>query len=141
MQESSFDVVLMKVGWVILRTQVERKIFLVCESLISRAFPYHYMTLNIQKYKKWVVVQGLSMSQVIMVFVVDKVTLGQFFPKYFGYLCQSLFHQLLHSHPSSIVRGWYNRPVVAAVPSGLSLTPVRVMIKKTGCGREIHNIH
>jgi hypothetical protein len=24
--------------------------------------------------------------------------------------------------PSSIIWGWYNRPVVAAVPSGLSLT-------------------
>jgi hypothetical protein len=27
--------------------------------------------------------------------------------------------------PSSIIWGWYNRPVVAAVPSGLSLTPLR----------------
>jgi hypothetical protein len=27
---------------------------------------------------------------------------------------------------SSIVCGWYNRPVVAAVPSGLSLTPLRI---------------
>jgi hypothetical protein len=26
-------------------------------------------------------------------------------------------------HSSSIIRGWYNMPVVAAVPSGLSLTP------------------
>jgi hypothetical protein len=25
-------------------------------------------------------------------------------------------------HSSSIIRGWYNRPVVADVPSGLSLT-------------------
>jgi hypothetical protein len=32
--------------------------------------------------------------------------------------------------PSSIIWGWYNRPVVAAVPSGLSLTPVRIIIKK-----------
>jgi hypothetical protein len=29
--------------------------------------------------------------------------------------------------PSSIIRGWYNRPVVAAVPSGLSLTQVRII--------------
>jgi hypothetical protein len=27
--------------------------------------------------------------------------------------------------PSSAIWGWYNRPVVAAVPSGLSLTPLR----------------
>jgi hypothetical protein len=26
---------------------------------------------------------------------------------------------------SSIIRGWYNRPTVADVPSGLSLTPPR----------------
>jgi hypothetical protein len=31
--------------------------------------------------------------------------------------------------PSSIIRGWYNRPVVAAVPSGLSLTPLIIIIK------------
>jgi hypothetical protein len=28
--------------------------------------------------------------------------------------------------PSSFTWGWYNRPVVAAVPSGLSLTPLRI---------------
>jgi hypothetical protein len=28
----------------------------------------------------------------------------------------------------SIIWGWYNRPVVAAVPSGLSLTPLRILI-------------
>jgi hypothetical protein len=32
--------------------------------------------------------------------------------------------------PSSIIWGWYNGPIVAAVPSGLSLTPLR-RIKKT----------
>jgi hypothetical protein len=31
-------------------------------------------------------------------FVVDKVALGQVFSKYFGFLCQSSFHQLLHNH-------------------------------------------
>jgi hypothetical protein len=32
--------------------------------------------------------------------------------------------------PSSIVWGWYNWPVVAAVPpSGLSLTPLRIIIR------------
>jgi hypothetical protein len=30
--------------------------------------------------------------------------------------------------PSSIIWGWYNRPVVTAVPSGLSLTPLRIRI-------------
>jgi hypothetical protein len=29
--------------------------------------------------------------------------------------------------PSSIIWGWYNRSVVAAVPSGLSLTPLRII--------------
>jgi hypothetical protein len=32
--------------------------------------------------------------------------------------------------PSSIICGWYNRPVVAAVPSGLCLTPLRRIIKR-----------
>jgi hypothetical protein len=31
-------------------------------------------------------------------FVVDKVALGQVFSEYFGFPCQSLFHQLLHNH-------------------------------------------
>jgi hypothetical protein len=30
--------------------------------------------------------------------------------------------------PSSIIWGWYNRPVLAAVPSGLSLTPLILII-------------
>jgi hypothetical protein len=29
-------------------------------------------------------------------------------------------------HSSAIGRGWYNRPVVADVPSGLSLTPPQI---------------
>jgi hypothetical protein len=31
-------------------------------------------------------------------FVVDKVALGRVFSEYFGFLCQSLFHQILHHH-------------------------------------------
>jgi hypothetical protein len=33
--------------------------------------------------------------------------------------------------PSSIIWGWYNRPVVAAVPSGLSLTELTIIITRT----------
>jgi hypothetical protein len=29
----------------------------------------------------------------------DKVVLGQLFSEYFGFPCQSSFHQLLHIHP------------------------------------------
>jgi hypothetical protein len=57
-------------------------------------------------------------------FVEDKVALGQIFIEYFGYPCQSSFHQLLHNH-----WGWCNRPIVAAVPSGLSLIPLRIITK------------
>jgi hypothetical protein len=32
-------------------------------------------------------------------FVVDKVALGQIFSEYFGFPCQSSFHQFLHNHP------------------------------------------
>jgi hypothetical protein len=31
-------------------------------------------------------------------FVVDRVALGQVFSEYFGFLCQSSFHQILHPH-------------------------------------------
>jgi hypothetical protein len=31
-------------------------------------------------------------------FVVEKVALGQVFSEYFGFPCQSSFHQLLHNH-------------------------------------------
>jgi hypothetical protein len=31
-------------------------------------------------------------------FVVDKVVLGQVFSEYFGFPCQSSFHQFLHHH-------------------------------------------
>jgi hypothetical protein len=34
-----------------------------------------------------------------MGFVVEKVALGQVFSDYFGFICQSSFHQLLHNHP------------------------------------------
>jgi hypothetical protein len=34
-------------------------------------------------------------------------------------------------HSRSIIRGWYNRPVVADVPSGLSLTPPHHNFKLT----------
>jgi hypothetical protein len=38
-------------------------------------------------------------------FVVDKMTLGQVFSEYFGFSCQSLFHQLLHNHPHLLLLG------------------------------------
>jgi hypothetical protein len=31
-------------------------------------------------------------------FVVDEVALGQVFFEYFGFACQSSFHQILHHH-------------------------------------------
>jgi hypothetical protein len=33
-----------------------------------------------------------------MGFVVDNVALGQFFSEYFGFPCQSSFHQFLHNY-------------------------------------------
>jgi hypothetical protein len=39
-----------------------------------------------------------------MGFVVDKVTLWQVFSEYYGFPCQSLFHQILdpHDHPEQV---------------------------------------
>jgi hypothetical protein len=53
-------------------------------------------------------------------FVVDRVALGQVFSEYFGFPCQFLFHQILHTHLSFGV-GTIGQ-LVADVPIGLSLT-------------------
>jgi hypothetical protein len=42
---------------------------------------------------------GSSPGLVMWDFVVDKVALGKVFSEYFGFPCQSSFHQLLHEHP------------------------------------------
>jgi hypothetical protein len=54
-------------------------------------------------------------------FVVDKVVLGRVFSEYFGFPCQSSFHQIHHhhNHPGQATIG----QSVAAVPSGPSWTP------------------
>jgi hypothetical protein len=58
-------------------------------------------------------------------FVVDKVALGQVFFEYFGFLCQFSFHRLLHTHHLSSGAGTTGQ-LVAAVPSGLSLTKTKL---------------
>jgi hypothetical protein len=55
-------------------------------------------------------------------FVVDKVTLGQVFLEYFCFSCQFLFYRLLHTHYLTLGAGTIGQ-TVAAVPSGLGLTP------------------
>jgi hypothetical protein len=78
---------------------------------------------------------GFEPESVHVGFVVDKVALGQVFSEYLGFPCPSSFHQLLHNHNHhhhhrhlSSGAGTYNRPVVVAVPSGLSLTPLIIII-------------
>jgi hypothetical protein len=61
-------------------------------------------------------------------FVVDKVALGQVFFE-LGFPLPILIPPI--APPSSIIWGWYNRPVVAAVASGLSLTQQIIIIKLT----------
>jgi hypothetical protein len=62
--------------------------------------------------------------------VVDKVALGQVFSEYFGFPCQSSFHQILHhdNHPGQATIG----QSVADVPSGPSWTspPLSELKKK-----------
>jgi hypothetical protein len=61
-------------------------------------------------------------------FVVDKVALGQVFSEYFGFPCQSSFHQLFHNHPhlssgvGTIGQKW-------AQYKGLSPTPLAIINK------------
>jgi hypothetical protein len=59
-------------------------------------------------------------------FVVDEVALGQDFSEYFGFPCQFSFHLLLYTYLSSGAGN--SSPVLAAVPSGLSLTPLIIII-------------
>jgi hypothetical protein len=49
-------------------------------------------------------------------FVVEKVALGQVFSEYFAFTCTIFIPPISPQSPSPIIRGWYNRPVVAAVP-------------------------
>jgi hypothetical protein len=51
--------------------------------------------------------------------------LGQVFSEYFGFPCQSSILPIAPQSPSSIIWGFYNRPEVTAVPSGLSPTPLK----------------
>jgi hypothetical protein len=60
--------------------------------------------------------------------VVDKVALGQFFSEYFGFSMPILIPPIAPQSPSSIIWGLYNRLEVAAVPSGLSPTPLIIII-------------
>jgi hypothetical protein len=61
-------------------------------------------------------------------FVTDKVTLGHVFSEYFGFPCQLLFHQMIHTHLRSgaDIIG----QIVADVPSGLSLSHHPKKLKK-----------
>jgi hypothetical protein len=68
--------------------------------------------------------------------VVDKVALGQVFSEYFGFPCH--FHSTNYSTITLIYHlGLYNRPEVAAVPSGLRPAPLRIIIYNTGVLTEI----
>jgi hypothetical protein len=60
-----------------------------------------------------------------VLFVVDKVALGQVFSVYFGFLCQFSFHRLIHTYHLSSGTGTICQ-LVADVPSGLSLPTGRV---------------
>jgi hypothetical protein len=62
-------------------------------------------------------------------FVVDKVALGQIFSEHFGFPCQSYFHQMLDTHHLSSGAGTIGQ-ILADVPSGLSLTPLRKLKNK-----------
>jgi hypothetical protein len=59
-----------------------------------------------------------------MGFVVDNVALGQIFSEYFGFPCQFAFRRFLYSRHHHLSSGaGITGQTMAAVPSGLSLTP------------------
>jgi hypothetical protein len=58
----------------------------------------------------------------VVLFVVDKVALGQVFSEYFGFPCQS-FYPLLHTDHHLLFGDGTVGQIVADIPRGLSLTP------------------
>jgi hypothetical protein len=72
-----------------------------------------------------------------MGFVVDKVALEQVLSEYFGFPCQSSFHQLLHSHPhlssgaGTIGQKW---------PQYKGLSPTPLALKKIGATKLISDV-
>jgi hypothetical protein len=60
-------------------------------------------------------------------FMVNKWRWGRFYPSTSVSLAN--LHSTNCSTINVIIWGWYNTPVVAAVPSGLSLTPL-ILIKR-----------
>jgi hypothetical protein len=58
-----------------------------------------------------------------------KISAGEGFLQVLRFLLPIFIPPVAQQSPSSIIWGWYNRSVVATVPSGLSLTSLR-MIKK-----------
>jgi hypothetical protein len=63
-------------------------------------------------------------------FVVDKVALEQVFSECFGFPCQLSYHKLLHTHHHLSSGAGTIGQIVAAVPSGLSLTQPQEETKK-----------
>jgi hypothetical protein len=62
-------------------------------------------------------------------FVVDKVVLGQVYSEYFGFPCQSSFHQLLHNHPHLLVSSGAGK-IGQKWPQYKGLDPTPLPIKK-----------
>jgi hypothetical protein len=62
-------------------------------------------------------------------FVVNKVALRQVFSEYFGFPLPIFIPLTAPQSTSSIIWGWCNRPVVAAIPSELSFTQLRIIKK------------
>jgi hypothetical protein len=72
-------------------------------------------------------------SQVRSCGICGGLALGQVFSEYFGFPCQSSFQQMLHTHLSS--GAGTTDQLVAAVPSGLNLTPPQEIEKHP---KELH---
>jgi hypothetical protein len=74
-------------------------------------------------------------------FVVDKVALGQIFSEFFRFSLPIFIPPIAPQSPPSIIWGLYNRPVVAAVPSGLSPTPLIKKINRVDGIQEFHHFY
>jgi hypothetical protein len=64
------------------------------------------------------------------------VALGQVFSEYFGFPLPIFIPPISSQSPSPVIRGWYNRPVVAAVPK---VPPHELKRKKNGPVSMLYN--
>jgi hypothetical protein len=61
---------------------------------------------------------------------VDRTAVGQVFPEYFSFPCQSFIPLVASQSSPSIIQGWYSKPINGHSNSGLGFTSTTYINKK-----------